>query len=304
MASNTANKTDQNPPTGATCDSPKAASKAINNKNCGRCDQPFKKNQKSLNCNVCNYWFCLDCGHVQPKLYDMLRSQAVVNLPFNCDGCLRLLPKLTEMVAQLNNQSKRFDECDQKIKNLEESIDEKISKQVEKAIESFRDREDRKCNVIMHNVPESTSENKKEEDGEKLGKNLAIMKCDDIAPKAFVRLGRPVNGRQRLIKVILSSVINKHQLLGGTKLLRTKDGDGNSTHGWGNIFVTPDLTREERDKKQNIAIEPEKRKKDEKNDNLVIYRGKIVDKKDIAEQNVGKDIGSGNGGRPRPVQKV
>ena len=64
---------------------------------------------------------------------------------------------------------------------------------------------------------------KKEEDGEELREILAIMKCDDVVPKAFVRLGRPVNGRQRLIKVILSSVTNKHQLLGETKLLRTKD---------------------------------------------------------------------------------
>ena len=52
-----------------------------------------------------------------------------MNLPFNCDGCLRVLPKLTEMVSQLNNQSKRYDECNQKIKDLEGSIDEKIEKQ-------------------------------------------------------------------------------------------------------------------------------------------------------------------------------
>ena len=42
-------------------------------------------------------------------MYDMLRSQSCVNLPFNCKGCLRVLPKLTEMASQLNNQSKRYD---------------------------------------------------------------------------------------------------------------------------------------------------------------------------------------------------
>ena len=218
---------DQNVSLGMTCDSPKAALKP-NSKNCGQCDQAFKKNQKSLNCNVCNFWFCLDCSHVPVKLYDMLRSQTVANLPFNCDGCLRLLPKLTEMVSRLDNQTKRFDECNQKIKDLEESIDEKIEIKVEKAIEAFRDREERKCNVIFHNVPEPTSENKKDEDSAKLREILAVMKCDDIVPKAFVRLGRPVDGKQRLIKVVLGSVTNKHQLLSGTKLLRSKDGDGNT----------------------------------------------------------------------------
>ena len=88
-----------------------------------------------------------------------------MNLTFNCDGCLRVLPKLSEMASQLNFQSKRYDECNQKIKDLEGSIDEKIEKQVEKATESHHDREDRKCNVLFHNVPESLSENKMEEDG-------------------------------------------------------------------------------------------------------------------------------------------
>ena len=63
------------------------------------------------------------------------------------------------MASQLNNQSQRYDECNQKIKDLEGSIDEKIEKQVEKVIESYRDREDRKCNVIFHNIPESFNEN-------------------------------------------------------------------------------------------------------------------------------------------------
>ena len=227
-----------------------------------------------------------------------------MNLPFNCDGCLRLLPKLTEIVSQLNTQTKRFDECNQKIKDLEESIDDKIEKQVEKAIEAFRDREERKCNVIIHNVPESATENRKEEDSAKLKEIFAVMKCEDVKAKSFVRLGRPIDGQQRLIKVVLGSVTNKHQLLGGTKLLRTKDGDGSSTHGWSNVFVTPDLTKEEREKNRLLRQELAKRKNDEKNENLVIYRGKITDKKDITDHGVGKDKGSGNGACSQPVQPV
>ena len=46
-------------------------------------------------------------------------------LEFSCDGCLRLLAKLTAEVSRLHNQTKRFDECNQKIKDLEESTDEK-----------------------------------------------------------------------------------------------------------------------------------------------------------------------------------
>ena len=105
------------------------------------------------------------------------------------------------------------------------------------------------------------------------------MKCNDIEPKAFVRLGRPLDRKQRLIKVTLDSVTNIHQLLGGAKLLRTKDGGENSSHGWSNIFHITNSGGE--------------------NLNLVIYRGKIIDRKDISDQ--GKDKGPGNRLRSRPV---
>ena len=62
-------------------------------------------------------------------------------------------------------------------------------------------------------------------------------------------------------------------------MLRTIDGDGNSSYGWSNIFVTPDLTKEERERSRLLRIELGKRKSDEENLNLVIYRGKIIDRK-------------------------
>ena len=89
------------------------------------------------------------------------------------------------------------------------------------------------------------------------------MKCNDIEPKAFVRLSRPLDGKQRLAKVILDSVTIKHQLLGGAKFLRTKDGDGKSSHGWSKIFVTPDLTKEEQERSRLLRIELGKRKSDD-----------------------------------------
>ena len=82
-------------------------------------------------------------------------------------------------------------------------------------------------------------------------------------------------------------------------MLGTKDGDGNSSLGWSNIFVTPDLTKEERERSRLLRIELGKRKSNEENLNLVIYRGKIIDRKDISNQ--GKDKGPGNGLHSRPV---
>ena len=104
------------------------------------------------------------------------------------------------------------------------------------------------------------------------------VKCEEIKVESFFRLGKPTEGKKRLIKVCLDSVNSKHKMLGGTKVLREKK-DGDYTSVWSNIFITPDLTKEEREKSKTLRSELKKRKDDEKNENLVIFRGEIVDKK-------------------------
>ncbi|MES9879910.1 MAG: hypothetical protein ABW185_03415 [Sedimenticola sp.] len=211
----------------------------------------------------------------------MLKSETTANLPFSCDGCLRILPKLNEIGLQLDDHTKQLQEYEKKFKALENSIDEKVHKRVENAIEEFREREERKYNVIIHNIPEPTTDDKKKEDIEKVQNIFSTIECDDVVPKAFVRLGRPGSNKPRLLKVMLESVSSKHRLLGGTKFLRQKNGDGSVAHGWSNIYITPDLTKQERDSNREMRVDLEQRKKNESNPNLVIYRGKIVDRKDI-----------------------
>ena len=58
--------------TQSTCDSPSAKI----DKRYGKCDNSLKKTQKSMYCNVCNYWFCFDCSHVSNKLCDVLMKES------------------------------------------------------------------------------------------------------------------------------------------------------------------------------------------------------------------------------------
>ena len=113
----------------------------------------------------------------------------------------------------------------------------------------------------LHNIPEPSTENKKQENELKLQEVFAIMKCDEIIPKSMARLGKPINGRMRLLKLTLDSVACKHRLLGSTKYLREKDGDGNAIHGWRNVFITPDLTKEEGVKTRGCGMNLRKEKR-------------------------------------------
>ena len=239
---------------------------------------PFlKKTQKSINCSICNYWFCLDCSHLSVKMYDMLRAESTPNTPFHCSGCVRIVPKLVDMNSLIQKQNEKLSEYDKKFSNMESSLDAKIEKQVEKSLLAFREREDRKCNIILHNVAEPTSEDKKEEDQGHIKDIIRSVKCEEVKVESFFRLGKPADGRKRLIKVCLDSVSSKHKMVGGTKVLREKK-DGKYTPKWSNVFITPDLTKEEMDKSRELRTELKRRKEVQKNGNLVIFRGSIIDK--------------------------
>lgn len=273
------------------------ASNAGNNKACAQCESVFKKNHKCMNCQVCKYWFCLDCSHISVKLYDVLKNEPTTkNLPFNCDGCTRVLPKLNEFGSALQAQNKQIGECEKKVDALKMSIEKTVSEKVEDAINQYREREDRKCNIILHNIPEPVGESqtKKEDDKKSIMEVFDTIECREVQIVHHVRIGTPGN-RSRLIKVQLGSVSEKHRVLGGTKLLRAKQG-GDYAHRWSKVFITPDQTKEEREKSIKLKRELERRR-NEGNKNLVIYRGEIVERKNT-ERAVAE--GAGGGSRTSP----
>lgn len=88
------------------------------------------------------------------RLYDVLKNEPTKNVPFHCDGCSRVLPKLTEIGNVLTSQNERIDSCEKKVDEFKETIESVVQEKVENAIQEFKEREDRKCNIILHNIPE------------------------------------------------------------------------------------------------------------------------------------------------------
>ena len=179
------------------------------------------------------------------------------------------------------------------METLGETLQSSVEKQVEKAINDYREREERKCNLIVHNVPEPRvdSMDKKGDDELSLRRIFEITKTEEVEIVELTRLGKPTAGKDRLIKIELRSVSDKHKVLGGTKHLRTKVGN-DYVHEWSKVFITPDQTKEERTKSMNLKKELERRRKDEKNDKLIIYRGSIIDKKSIASARTDTSTGT------------
>ena len=60
------------------------------------------------------------------KVHDVLKKEQIANLPFNCDGCMRIVPKLTEIGSIINEQNQQLESYKAKLKALETNIDMKI----------------------------------------------------------------------------------------------------------------------------------------------------------------------------------
>ena len=137
---------------------------------------------------------------------------------------------------------------------------------------------DRSCNVLLHNIPESESEEPE------VRKEFDAMKVKDIARALYgenaqcdiqnaFRLGKKsvadgniVSRKPRLLLVKLESKEQVEKLLKERFSLKDK--------GYPNIYITRDLPLEEREKQRKLRAELQQKGRDTHK----IVRGKVVPK--------------------------
>lgn len=242
---------------------------------CIKCEGTINDITKALRCDFCASWVCLHCTGLPERLYDLMMDQEVPNVLWTCDSCVHALPTIKNLGKTLQCVKDDQDVCkseisriDSKVDRLEDSIDSKIHE----AIEDYRERESRKCNVIVHNVPESSKQDGKERMDEDKEKIKTMMKdgmtIEDVTINSIVRLGKREEGKTRLLKVVVDSVKCKRALLLKAKKLRETDT-------WKKVFITPDYSPKERQINKELRDQLKKRMEDGE-EGLVIRRGKII----------------------------
>ena len=137
--------------------------------------------------------------------------------------------------------------------------------------DNFLDKEKRKLNVVVHNIPESAGNSVKEK-ADKDANQFKVMVQDEFklnvqVTKAF-RVGKSDPDKPRLLVVALENVDTKLDILKQASELR-------HSNEWRNVYITPDLTWQEREEGRKLRGELARRR-DEGERNLVIRRGKIV----------------------------
>ena len=140
-----------------------------------------------------------------------------------------------------------------------------------KVFDDFIDRDRRKNNLVVHNLPEAEGGSLEERSTRDRKLFQEVMKESfrlNVTVARSFRAGKSVNGRARLLIVTLETPGVKQEVLRMAPQLRSSDK-------WGNIYITPDLTPAEREAARKVREELAARRKSGET-NLTIRRGRIV----------------------------
>ena len=119
-----------------------------------------------------------------------------------------------------------------------------ITSTVTSLLKEEREREERKLNILINGIPESTTESptdRKAHDIKQVSEIFSELLEVKTTVEEAVRLGKRDSSRKRLIKVSVSSLAVKTAVLRNNFKLRSK-----SDPDWvKRVFITPDLTPKE-----------------------------------------------------------
>lgn len=157
------------------------------------------------------------------------KSKSIKILCGNCSNGLSSLDELKLLISSLKKDlDERFAVLDAKFGSIQENLLVNVSPvQFEQVVSEAVERLNRSSNIIISSVPEivGTLEERIEHDNQ-LVKDILGNIVDNnytISPLKLMRLGKPIQNKPRLLKVILSSPsIAKHILRNKIKLTGTK----------------------------------------------------------------------------------
>lgn len=248
---------------------------------CLKCDVHVKKNDSAVQCNICDLWVHQKCADICDVLFDYLCKQAKTpgGITWSCKSCGISTAKISKMVVEMDKRVSTLEtkvsdgEKDRdtikvqlkgvstEVNNLKESLKTSNKEAQRSVLSEVRERENRKTNIVLHQLPEPSievteGEKRKELDHEELVKVLAAIesntKPEDI--KFFTRLGEK-GGNPRPLLVGFHNVDSKLKILKASKNLA-------NLPRYEDLRIVPDLTKEQRSEEEELRKEADKLNKE------------------------------------------
>lgn len=192
-----------------------------------------------------------------------------------------LMNKITELGVMVNAQYSKPDPLEMKssfadvVKGSCDKVITALSTKIEampqESGEDLLDRERRKCNIVVHNLPESDSASRKEAEAhdcrllESIFKNIMFL---NVRIVSSFRIGQRNGYRPRLLIAALESEATKWDVVRNARELQR-------SQEWGQVYINPDQTKAEREKAKKLREELARRRQAGEKD-IVIRKGKIV----------------------------
>ena len=283
-----------------------ADAKANEDSKCPVCNEDVNKD--GVLCDLCDSWHHRMCVKMSVSKYKILsqqddggRQQGVIQ--WICPGCHRgsskimallrivvtkqdkMAENLSTVEGNVSTLSTRVDECDTNLAEVQESLskieefgyDNDLTQS--RIIMELEQREKRRFNLIIYNLPEKQRENAKDrhdEDMRTLKECINEKNEQHVAFQSSTRLGEvPENGHPRPLRVTVDSEADKELLLKKAKSF--KDSENQVTK---NLVVKLDQTPCQRNAWKKLASERDKKRSEcltqEEKDRWQIRNLKVV----------------------------
>ena len=258
-------------------------------------------------CSFCDNWYCQPCTDLTPAVLKSLDNSPDCLMWF-CKACTTVLPGLKKLLVRVTTCENEQTELKQRVTQLEQKevamniksndfenrlaslegqsqsndhppqVGANLTEVVDNVLSERADQEKRKLNLICINLKESdkdTPSDRRDEDSE----NLQYLLIDQLGVDSnietfdLVRLGKKDGNNQAKVRPLrfkVRDLESKNIILRAGKYLRNSTDESVR-----NIFITPDLTKQQRDEAYKLRREKKQREEDGE-ENLRIVRGKIV----------------------------
>lgn len=277
---------------------------------CPSCDNSVKKGEKGVSCDECQQWWHAKCSKFSDEQYTWLEEN--ISIRFLCKECTKkpkssakgevsnseILSQMKEMMADMSkllkshlqiteenvNLTKRVEKLEAvlnekqntkvSVQDNEEKIRVMVADRVGEVVTEAKEKEDRKLNLIIVNVPENSDEGDPIKSAKRLFKKVIP---DDVKIEEAVRLGKSTdNVHPRLIKVRVGTLESKRKIMG--KASRVNEGTG-ITDPKKKIYINNDYTISERKvnkelREKLLEMEPSDRNKYTVRDFKIVLREK------------------------------
>jgi len=274
------------------------------NADCGLCKK-IVPNDSAISCEVCAEWFHLECAKITMKEYtflnkfnryhwwcekcDVLAMPLFDNLKIILQRQLELEDEVSQIKAKVSNQVDLGDEVRKMKSTISEHVDrspqrsdntiEKLTSHVDDSIKERMDRERRRNNVVIRNIPEGDTEDAD------LKALWEFLELENVVYEKPTRIGRKRgSGKSRPLKLELRNKSKKFDILKKAHTLGKSEDEKLKE-----IYISPDLTLAQRNERKTLRDEL-KRRKDNGEKDIAIRRGRILKIAIHTEENKTEEI--------------